>query len=86
MSGRGKGLRNLADETYGLWTVLPEYRIKVWPSGWRETQWLARCSCGTERFVRSSHLTSGKSTNCGCLQHIAASLRLARQNKERQSA
>jgi len=30
--------------------------------------WRCACDCGEERLVRSSHLTSGQTKSCGCLQ------------------
>lgn len=31
--------------------------------------WLCRCDCGTERYVRSAELTTGRSLGCGCLRN-----------------
>jgi hypothetical protein len=32
----------------------------------RDVMWLCRCDCGTEKVVRSSNITSGNTTSCGC--------------------
>lgn len=49
--------------TVGLWTLL-EYR----PGSKRpraDPVWRCRCSCGVERWVRSSNIALGKSRSCG---------------------
>ena len=63
---------NRIDETgnkYGEWTILeyipPEKRDK--PKS--NLNYLAQCSCGNIRPIRSSDLKSGKSKSCGCLKH-----------------
>jgi hypothetical protein len=33
----------------------------------RQTKWLCRCDCGTEKAIIRSSLTSGHSRSCGCL-------------------
>lgn len=45
---------------FGMWTVL-SVGLKA-----ARTRWLCRCDCGTEKLVQTGHLTSGRSTGCGC--------------------
>jgi len=35
---------------------------------WRTSRWLCRCSCGIEKIVRGTDLTSGHTKSCGCVQ------------------
>ena len=65
-------MSNRIDETgnkYGEWTILeyipPEKREK--PKS--NLNYLAQCSCGNIRPVRSSDLKNGKSKSCGCLKN-----------------
>ena len=53
----------------GRWALIELVKRK--PNGL--TWWRCRCECGTERVVNSSHLYSGKSKSCGCLQKEVAS-------------
>lgn len=62
---------DLTGQTFGAWTV------KAW-GGLRESRqsvWLCRCECGTERELQSQSLREGKTHSCGCLKPatIAAS-------------
>lgn len=65
-------MSNRVDETgnkYGEWTIL-----RYIPPANREQpksslNYLAQCSCGNIRPVRSSDLKSGKSKSCGCLKN-----------------
>lgn len=38
--------------------------------------WLVRCDCGTEKKVRSNHLTCGLTRSCGCLARESAAARV----------
>jgi hypothetical protein len=56
-------LADLTDYRFGLWTVIgPDQRKRL------RTIWFCRCQCGTERWVGAGDLTSGQSTNCGCVR------------------
>lgn len=48
-------------DKFGEWTVLEILSSR---------KCVARCQCGNEKEVYISNLTSGKSTNCGCIQRI----------------
>lgn len=50
--------------TFGRWTA-----IRYTGSD----QWLFRCSCGTERTLRTALVTCGHSKSCGCLKNEVAS-------------
>lgn len=55
--GRPQTLTVLPGEVFSRWTVLAE----------RNGPWVGvRCECGTERNVQVKHLTSGRSSSCGC--------------------
>ncbi len=43
------------------WTVLGDFRQNK-----GVTEWLCRCTCGTERFVNAKNLLRGTSKGCGC--------------------
>jgi hypothetical protein len=53
--------RHLVGKRFGAWTVLE--RLPRRPG--RDTDWLCRCQCGTERPVRGYALRAGISTSCG---------------------
>lgn len=50
-------------KVFGAWVVqdAPPQRLRT------RLQWLCRCECGTERYVRADRLRAGKSSSCGCL-------------------
>lgn len=54
---------DLMHQTFGWWTV-----IAAAPSHKARTYWLCRCSCGVEKPVAASNLTSGASQSCGCVK------------------
>lgn len=37
--------------------------------------WICQCDCGNEKWVASSHLTSGRTRSCGCLMRETTSKR-----------
>ena len=47
---------NLTGKTFGQWSVIKYLG---------DRKYLCRCSCGVEKAVATSSLTSGRSTNCG---------------------
>lgn len=60
--------------TVHRWTVLS----RVDSVG--QLMFLCRCQCGTERAVRSCHLTRGNSKSCGCLNRELSSARAKARN------
>lgn len=50
-------------ETFGRLLVLS----KASQTGARNSEWLVRCSCGSEKVVALRHLTTGQTKSCGCL-------------------
>lgn len=59
-------LIDLTGQIFGRWTVTERS-----PNRGRETMWLSRCECGTERAIRAGKLVSGRSKSCGCAQLAA---------------
>ena len=55
-----KPLVDLTGQVFGRLTVV-HYRAFT-------RQWLCRCECGGEKYVRGWHLIQGKTTSCGCLR------------------
>lgn len=55
---------DLTDQQFGAWTVLSYAGLNEI----RQSTWLCRCDCGTERIVASQPLRTGKSRSCGCLK------------------
>lgn len=51
----------LPGEVHGLWTVLGRAKTEG-----GKPAYLCRCACGREKPVERYHLTSGKSSSCGC--------------------
>lgn len=59
---RWHGLK-LKGQRFSHWLVIGD---SVKEGGYCKS--LCRCDCGTERLVRHNNLTSGGSTNCGCIK------------------
>lgn len=69
-------------DVFERWTV-----VKRAPSRARNTLWLCKCECGTEREVRERALVARKSRSCGCLrtelaQEAASAGRVRRPNPD----
>ena len=64
-------LKDLTGQIFGRLTVLN----KDPKSTLQKTKWLCQCECGQQKSVRGSHLKSGKSKSCGCLNKEMASER-----------
>lgn len=52
---------DLAGKKFGRLTVISRA-----PNVKGKTMWNCKCSCGSEKAVRASHLSGGRSTSCGC--------------------
>ena len=69
MNNRGRvgmtAIKELAGVLFGNWLV-----IKRAANSNGQTRWVCRCVCGTVKDVRSGHLTSGRSTGCGCTRPV----------------
>ena len=53
-------INDLSGQQFGLWTV-----VKMAARGKkRETQWLCRCQCGTERVISTYDLQHGRTHGC----------------------
>lgn len=57
--------KNLTGQRFGRLEVVSY----AGPTGkQRQSTWLCRCDCGTEKVIRSTHLMSGQITSCGCFK------------------
>ncbi len=57
-------LVNLTGHHCGEWVVIGPYRI-LKPKKIARTEWLCRCSCGTEKWVATGRLNSNNPGSCG---------------------
>ena len=65
--GRGPGkakpvLHDFTGQRIGSWTVIRQRKNTL--GGDPNTYWLCRCDCKKTKWVRGSHLSSGRSTQC----------------------
>lgn len=58
---------NLLGNVFGRFTVLGPG-----PLSGVKTTWRCKCTCGTIKVVATTHLRSGKTLSCGCLQRERA--------------
>lgn len=76
-------LIDLREKRFGRLLVAGRKRFAVKK---KQTYWIVRCDCGTEKIVDGRNLRNGHSQSCGCLQNeVAASLarKLGKSNKGR---
>ncbi len=63
------GFINKAGRRFGRWTVTDKYESRA--VGKKRPRkgvfWLCKCDCGTQKWVDSMSLSSGRTTSCGCL-------------------
>ena len=59
---------DLTGKRFGLLTVKSLADPYVLPSGEKKRRWLCECDCGNEIAVMQTHLTTGNTKSCGCLQ------------------
>lgn len=64
-------LKNLIGQTFGRLIVIGRAPNYITPKGQSKTMWYCVCSCGNEQviIVSGTHLRSGHTTSCGCIQH-----------------
>lgn len=60
-----KPQNDLSEQRFGKLLVLRQYRINKY----KGYDWLCKCDCGTEKWVRGSQLTNGNTNSCGCAQY-----------------
>lgn len=65
---------DLRGKQFGKLTVIAPADDYVNAHGVAITQWLCRCTCGTELVVRTRSLTSGNTQSCGCIGSSIAEL------------
>ena len=56
-----KGMR------FGKLTVLEFSHRKKRSNGYYRNYWLCKCDCGNEKIIEESHIKSGHTKSCGCL-------------------
>lgn len=56
---------DLIGKTFGELEVIGEA-----PAKGRNTYWLCRCSCGTEKAISTSNLVQGSTKSCGCKKYV----------------
>lgn len=62
--------KDLTGQRFGSLTVLREGEPHIFPRGTSERAWVCKCDCGNEITVRTSQLTGGNVTSCGCKSKI----------------
>lgn len=71
---------SLVDKVFGRLTVLERAPNKITPGGQSKVQYKCKCDCGNETMVLATHLSSGHTTSCGCLQKEIASKLFSSEN------
>lgn len=61
-----KPKNDLTGLVFGELTVIRKDEPYRTPNGIPFAKWICKCSCGTIKSVRASHLLSGKTKSCGC--------------------
>lgn len=64
----------LVGKRFWRWTVLSFAKRTS-----KDSLWLCRCDCGTERIVGANHLKSNGTMSCGCLSRQICSLPVDRR-------
>lgn len=60
-------VKDISDERFGMLTVIHLYDTN---NGY--ARWFCKCSCGVCTIVLGTHLRSGNTQSCGCLQKQSA--------------
>lgn len=58
-------IKDLTGKTFGRLTVVADSGKRSYS---RNVIWICKCECGNTTHVPSSHLSSGNTKSCGCLQ------------------
>lgn len=56
--------KKLENKRYGRLLVIKEVKPKRHPY----VEYECLCDCGTTKIIKAGHLTSGRTTSCGCFQ------------------
>ena len=67
-----KSFIDLTDQIFNRWTVIERDLSKL---SFKRIYWLCQCICGNKGSIQSSHLKSGHSKSCGCLNREQVSKR-----------
>ncbi len=59
---------DLTGRKFGRLTVVGPAEDRITPSGQRKPHWVCKCDCGSEVIVAGTHLKSGHTQSCGCLE------------------
>lgn len=59
-------LIDMSGQRFGRLIVLDQCRTGTYGLG---ADWLCRCDCGTEKWIRGVLIRNGNSTSCGCQRH-----------------
>lgn len=70
----------ISGDRYSRLTILKELDRYVFKSGRQVRQFLCKCDCGNEVVVSLSHLRSGHTRSCGCLNKEVTYLRSRKYN------
>lgn len=68
---------DLTGKRFGHLYVVSEAPMYISPKGYKKTMWNCRCDCGNECVAMGSHLTTGHTVSCGCVQRENLKLRKA---------
>jgi hypothetical protein len=60
--------KDASGKRYGRLTVIEVTKPKFLPCGQRETQYLCKCDCGTEKIISYHDMSRGRTSSCGCLR------------------
>ena len=58
----GKRFINLSGMKFNKLTILDYYEIRN-----KHAYWLCKCDCGNTKFIKGSHVKSGRTKSCGCM-------------------
>lgn len=58
---RDINFKDISGNQYGRWMVLNKNYVEKYTR-----YWLCQCECGTEKYVNSGSLVSGRTRSCGC--------------------